>query len=96
MYVVFVESVARGTRRPIMITDRLHHPNDSAATREQHPRCDLDGFVGEILITYRHLTCREKASGVDRQDQVHYMSVEFAAYLGFRSMQKWTRSASSR
>ena len=67
--------VPRHKRRKL-ITDRPHRTNDSTVTRKQHSRCDMDGLVGETLLTRGRLTCGEEGkptTGTRQRNNVRYL-----------------------
>ena len=75
---LFVHVPRHIRRKPI--ADRPHRPNDSSITSEQHSCRDVNGLVGENLVTYCCLTRREKGRATARtrqSDDVRYLQATF-------------------
>jgi len=78
------------TRREL-IADRPHRTNNASVTHKQHPRCDMDGLVGEILVTHRRLTCGEKGKPTMGSGQCDHVRELQAASIGeTKSTLSWT------
>ena len=67
-------------RKPI--TDRPHRPNDTAVTCKQHSCRNMNGLVGEILVTCRCLACGEKGKATTRTRQGDNVRYFQAAFVG--------------
>ena len=64
------------------VTDRPHRTNDSPVTRKQHSRCDMNGLIGECLVSLCCLTCGEKGEPTARTQQRNNVRYFQAASVG--------------
>ena len=65
-----------------LVADRPHRTNNSPVTRKQHSCSDMDSLVGELPVTRRRLTCRQKREPATRTGQCDDVRQFQAAHIG--------------